>query len=318
MKPRGLAGFAEFAGERNRHLRAFGRPSWRAATAAVSLAVLVALSIYIVINQPGSGPSPFTSQAWLRFWDMLERFSGSHLPDGATPAYLQASFWNTTVRQCLETLEMSLLAAVIAGGGIILAVLVSANPRSRATTRAKPRATTRGSARTLAQTLTRALFVLTRSIPEYIWALVAVLVAGPGAFAGALALGIHNFGVLGRLANGTVSAKLSSGTTSADTAQASQLALAATGASSPQLLLYGALPSYAPELLTFFLYRWEVIIRTSIVVGFITNAGLGLSLRLALSYRFFTELAGIILAYVVLVLAVDLIAAGLRQLAKRG
>lgn len=286
-----------------------GRGTLVGVAAALATLAFAVAAFVIALNQPDSGLSPLSSQAWRRFWDLLERFSGSQLPDGATPAYLQASFWETTVRQSLETLEMGLLAVVIAGFGIVLAVLVSATARAN---------TRRPLARSLAQTLTRALFVLTRSIPEYIWALVAVLVLGPGAFAGALALGIHNFGVLGRLANGTISAKLSSGTTSSDTAQASQLALAATGASSPQLLLYGALPSYAPELLTFFLYRWEVIIRTSIVVGFITNAGLGLSLRLALSYRFFTELAGIIMAYVVLVIAVDLIAAGLRQLAKRG
>lgn len=300
-------------GELDERLRLRPQPkaaSKRRLMVAVAAVALMVLSFWVILNQQGSGPSPFSVEAWQRFWNLLERFAGSGLPEGVTPAYFQGHFWEMTLRQSLDTLEMSLLAIAVAGFGIIVAVLVF-QPAGRS-----PKGRKRLSYFSVIRTLTGWLFVLTRSIPEYIWALIVVLVFKPGIFAGALALGIHNFGVLGRLTSGTISSNLASGTNSADTSQASQLALTGAGASQAQLLAYGILPTYALELITFYLYRWEVIIRTSIVVGFVTNAGLGLSLRLALSFRFFTEMAGIIIAYFVLVLAVDLIAAGLRRLSK--
>ena len=273
-------------------------------------AVVLGLAFAVVLNQPGSGPSPLSAEAWQRFWNLLQKFAGSELTDNAAPAYFEGSFWNTTWRQALDTLNMSLLAICLAGLGLLTAVLVF-QPAARH----NPESSNRPAIRLkLLQATTRLVFVLTRSIPEYVWALLTILVFKPGIFAGALALGIHNFGVLGRLTTGTITTQLASGTSSADTTHASQLALASAGASRSQLLLYGTLPTYAPELVTFYLYRWEVIIRASIVVGFITNAGLGFELRQARSSFFFTELAGILLAYLVLVLAVDLIAAGLRKL----
>jgi hypothetical protein len=57
------------------------------------------------------------------------------------------------------------------------------------------------------------------------------------------------------------------------------------------LLAYGVLPQVLPQLVTFLLYRWEVIVRSSIVVGFITGAGLGYQLRLDLSFRRWTDVA---------------------------
>ena len=282
----------------------------RPLTVVAVTAVVVGAAFAVVLNQPGSGPSPASTEAWQRFWNLLQQFAGTDLPAGTSPTYFEGSFWDTTWRHALDTLEMSILAITIAGLGLITAVLVF-QPAARH----NPKFTHRPAIRLkLAQSTTRLVFVLTRSIPEYVWALLLILIFKPGIFAGALALGIHNFGVLGRLTTGTITTQLASGTSSADTTHASQLALASAGASRSQLLLYGTLPTYAPELITFYLYRWEVIIRASIIVGFITNAGLGFDLRLARSEFDYTELAGILLAYLVLVLTVDLIAATLRKL----
>ena len=61
-------------------------------------------------------------------------------------------------------------------------------------------------------------------------------------------------------------------------------ALRAAGASSFQALAYGVLPQALPQFLTYTLYRWEVIIRTTIVVGFVSAGGLGREFRLAMSF----------------------------------
>ena len=49
------------------------------------------------------------------------------------------------------------------------------------------------------------------------------------------------------------------------------------------------LPEALPKFVTILCYRWEVIIRTTIVVGFVAAGGLGADFRLAMSLFKFTE-----------------------------
>jgi phosphonate transport system permease protein len=79
--------------------------------------------------------------------------------------------------------------------------------------------------------------------------------------------------------------------------------------------LFGILPEALPRFVTYLLYRWEVIIRTTVVVGFVSAGGLGTSFRLAMSYFKYTEVALILIWYLIIVLAVDFAAAFLRRLA---
>ena len=44
-------------------------------------------------------------------------------------------------------------------------------------------------------------------------------------------------------------------------------------------VFYGILPIVMPRFLTYILYRWEVIMRTTIVVGFVGAGGLGSNLK---------------------------------------
>ena len=71
-----------------------------------------------------------------------------------------------------------------------------------------------------------------------------------------------------------------------------------------------------PQFITYLLYRWEVVIRTTVVVGFVSAGGLGREFRLSLSFFQFTELALIILWYLILVVAVDLLSAWLRRVVR--
>lgn len=277
----------------------------------VGIAGFFALCFMVVLRQPGTGPSPFSVEAWQRLYNLLEQFAGSDTPN--TPAYQEASFWRQTLKDAVDTLEMSVLAISFAGLGILLGAttaLRQGNYTRNYTRNCKP-SYKRKSRPFVFGWLLEFLFVICRAVPDIVWALLIVYIFRPGVFAGALALGLHNFGVLGRLTSGEVRTDVRSGTT-----QKAITSLSTTGASRTSQILYGVLPLHSPQLLTFYLYRWEVIIRTTVIVGFITEAGLGFSLRLALSYRFFTEIAGILMVYCLLVFAVDLIAATLRKLAK--
>jgi phosphonate transport system permease protein len=82
------------------------------------------------------------------------------------------------------------------------------------------------------------------------------------------------------------------------------------------MLVYGIIPQALPQFLTYLLYRWEVIIRTTIVVGFVAAGGLGQEFRLRMSWFHYDHVLLLLICYLVLVVAVDLAAAGMRRLAK--
>ena len=73
-----------------------------------------------------------------------------------------------------------------------------------------------------------------------------------------------------------------------------------------------------PQFLTYLLYRWEVVIRTTVVVGFVSTGGLARDFRLSLSFFQHTDVALMILWYLVLVMAVGLLSAFLRRMVRAG
>ena len=95
-------------------------------------------------------------------------------------------------------------------------------------------------------------------------------------------------------------------------------ALRSSGAGNLQMLAYGIIPQSMPQFLTYLLYRWEVVIRTTVVVGFVSAGGLGRDFRLSLSFFQHTDVALMILWYLVLVMAVGLLSAFLRRMVRAG
>ncbi len=77
-------------------------------------------------------------------------------------------------------------------------------------------------------------------------------------------------------------------------------------------------PPVDAQFLTYLLYRWEVVIRTTVVVGFVSAGGLGRDFRLSLSFFQHTDVALMILWYLVLVMAVGLLSAFLRRMVRAG
>ena len=82
------------------------------------------------------------------------------------------------------------------------------------------------------------------------------------------------------------------------------------------MLAYGIIPQVLPQFITYMLYRWEVVIRTTIVVGFVGAGGLGREFRLDMSFFRYTDVVLLLVWYVLLVVAVDLVSMYLRRLAR--
>ena len=269
----------------------------------IALPLLVAGSwIYIVTRQAGGGLDEIVSaQTWDELNLLLRRLLGFDDAGGLRPSYLEPSRWWDMAGLAYETLAMSVLAIGIATLGMLLTVVLGAH------TFFSEEAAGRGRTPRLAiYGLVRAAWIATRAIPELVWALIAVIFVQQGLLAGALALGIHNFGILGKLCSEVVE----------DLDGRPSRALRGAGAGRGQLLFYGVLPQVLPQFLTYILYRWEVVIRTTIVVGFVAAGGLGREFRLAMSFFHWTDVTLILATYFLLVLAVDAISSYLRRLAR--
>jgi phosphonate transport system permease protein len=105
--------------------------------------------------------------------------------------------------------------------------------------------------------LVRGLWALGRLWPPPLTALLLLFVLQPGVLTGALALGFHNLGILGRLL-------LEAAET---TGAPQQQALLAAGSGPRLALLYGRFSGLARPYLAYGAYRADVILRESVVVG---------------------------------------------------
>lgn len=150
----------------------------------------------------------------------------------------------------------------------------------------------------------RIVLVLMRSIPEIVWALVFVRVVGLGPAAGVLAIALTYAGMLGKI-YGEI---LESGGN-----EASQ-ALLRNGASRMQALLYAVLPQNSSELTSYTVYRWECAVRSSAVLGFVGAGGLGQQMDNSMRMFNGSEVATILIAFMILVALADWFSAQLRKL----
>ena len=149
----------------------------------------------------------------------------------------------------------------------------------------------------------RAVLNFLRTVPEMLWALVFVFLAGLGPFPGVLALGVHTGGVLGKLFAEALE----------DVDVQPVESLQSTGAGKVQILFYGILPQALPQFVSYTLYRWEVNIRVAAVLGFVGAGGLGQEIHIAISLFHEQRLLTLLMVLYVLVTGVDYLSAYLRR-----
>ncbi len=142
-----------------------------------------------------------------------------------------------------------------------------------------------------------------RTVPYFVWAILFWFMVGLGPFPGALAIGVHTGGVFARLYS-----------TALDHLDPRPLeALRAAGAGRSSVLLYGMLPAARSALTAYTLYRWEVNIRESAVLGIVGAGGLGFHISYSIGMFDWGSLATYLIAVIGLVLAVDAASARIRR-----
>ena len=253
----------------------------RACWFLLALAVLVAVSFWSLDLQ------------WGRFFsaDAVARM-GRFLVELLTPS-LDIRFLARLLPATLETLAMSVVGTLLAAVfGLLLAL-----PASR--TYVGDRAVWRAP--------TRLLLNVLRSVPELMWAVLLLIAAGLGPFAGTLALAIHTTGVLGRLFAEAIE----------NAPEGPGFALRLRGVGEGRVFLYAGLPQVLPQLLSYTQYRWENNIRAAAILGVVGAGGLGQMLAFHLGLFQMAETSSVLAAMLVLVALVDAISFGARRLMAR-
>jgi len=197
------------------------------------------------------------------------------------------AYMNKLWRPVWDTLNIATLGTVIA---LIIAVPVAFAAANNTTPHPLIRAV--------------ALFIIvaSRSVNSLVWGLILVLVLGPGVLAGTIAIGLRSIGFCAKL--------LYEGIEEIDRTQVE--AIEATGASRPQQMLYGIVPQVLPTFAGIGIFRWDINIRESTILGLVGAGGIGLELNGSINTLAWTQVSMILLVILVTVIISEWVSAKVR------
>ena len=149
----------------------------------------------------------------------------------------------------------------------------------------------------------RLLLVSSRSVNSLVWALLFVAVFGPGALAGTLAIAFRSVGFVGKLVGEAVE-EANRGTVEA---------LEASGAPAPSILSFGYWPQIQPSFWSVVLFRWDINVRESAVLGLVGAGGIGMALDTAMNLFQWDRVAMVLLAIFAVVIAAEIVVTAIRK-----
>src|SRR5437867_5607249 len=147
------------------------------------------------------------------------------------------------------------------------------------------------------------ILVSSRSVNSLVWALLFVGICGPGVFAGTLAIAFRSIGFVGKLFGEAL-----------EEAQPGPIeALVATGAPWRSVLSFGYWPQVKPAFWSIALFRFDINIRESAVLGLVGAGGIGMALDAALNLFQWERVALILVAILVVVIITEIVVTQIRK-----
>jgi len=204
-------------------------------------------------------------------------------------------------RAMLSTFQISIVALMI---GIVIAIPLAPFAASNLLVTRMPGLSLRRKAFAVVpyQAARNALNFM-RAVPELIWALVFVTAVGLGPFAGALAIGVHAGGLLGKLWAEQMEA--------VDDGPIEAIRL--LGAGRFGTIGLGVWPMARQNILSLTLYQWECNLRAATIVGFVGAGGIGQQLDVSIRLFQYSETATLILALLLMVFIADSVSTLIRR-----
>jgi phosphonate ABC transporter permease subunit PhnE len=152
-------------------------------------------------------------------------------------------------------------------------------------------------------TITRTFLNGLRSIEALVMAIVFVIAVGIGPFAGVLALGLHTIVSLAKLYSEQVESIMTGPLE----------AVEATGANRLQTIVYAVVPQIIPPYISYTMYRWDINVRMSTIIGFVGGGGIGFLLQQNINLLNYRGASAQMLAIAVVVASMDYISSVLRE-----
>jgi phosphonate transport system permease protein len=261
-----------------------GTASWRQRTSAQQLALwcgwlaLVALFVFSWQVMTKNTIWAFVSDAPRQAGDLFSRMANPQF------GYLAELWW-----PLWETINIATL-------GTLLAIVLSVPIAFLAARNTTPSAT-------ILRPLALLVIVSSRSINSIIWGLLLVAIIGPGQVAGILAIMLRSVGFIGKLLYEAIE--------EIDPAQVE--AVSATGASRWQVIDYGIVPQILPAFAGITVFRWDINIRESTVLGLVGAGGLGLKLQASLNVLAWGQVTVIFVVILATVLISEWVSAKVRH-----
>jgi phosphonate transport system permease protein len=229
-------------------------PVWRRRTTNESLVRwfgwLIGVAVFVYCWQQIS-----EATTWFFVWD-APRIAGDIWTRATPPRW---EYISQLGRPIWDTLNIATMGTIIA---LFLAVPVAFLAARNTTPSAL-----------LIRPLALLIIVSTRSINSLIWALLLIAIIGPGVFAGVIAIAIRSIGFCAKLLYEAIE--------EIDHSQVE--AITATGGSRWQVMAYGIVPQIMPAFAGIAVFRWDINIRESTVLGLVGAGGIGLQLQSSLN-----------------------------------
>jgi phosphonate transport system permease protein len=219
----------------------------------------------------------FVADSPIQLRDLLDRMTP---PD--------AAYARELARPLLDTLHIATLGTVL---GVLLALPISFAA-------ALPTTPSRSFVRPLALLL----LVASRSVNAIIWALMLVVLLGPGMFSGILAIALRSVGFVGKLVYEAIE----------EAPLLPVSAIETTGAGRMQALAYGLLPNVLPAIAGVSVYRWEINIREATILGLVGAGGIGMALQASIDALAWSRVSLILLAILGSVVVAEWVSAKVR------
>ena len=188
-----------------------------------------------------------------------------------------------------DTINIATLGTI---GGVIMAVPVAFMAARNTTPSAR-----------ILRPIALFIIVASRSINSLIWALLLVAIIGPGILAGIVAIALRSIGFVGKLLYEAI-----------EETDARQIeAVQATGASPAQVVSYGIVPQIMPAFWGISVFRWDINIRESTILGLVGAGGIGLKLQASLNVLAWPQVTVILLLILATVVLSEWVSARVRH-----
>ncbi len=148
----------------------------------------------------------------------------------------------------------------------------------------------------------RGVIVFCRAVPDLLFALILVRALSIGPLPGILALALHSIGMIGKLVADAIE----------QTDKLPRDAVDSVGASRLQSIVTTVLPQILPSLISVGLFRLDINLRSSTVLGLVGAGGVGLLLKETLGQLAYSEALGVVTVIFIFILAMEALAAAVR------